>query len=113
MSTSDFATWADWNAGGGRRGPALVKPELFARLHKAFVKTPEIKDPKPGTAKTGHYALGWGWVKMTRTPEPVLTHNGSITQSGDDPCRPGLGSWSGYHDKLPGPKSRRGPLGAG
>lgn len=77
MSISDFATWADWNAGGGRRGPALVKPGTVARLHEAVIKTPEIEDPKPGTPKTGEYALGWGWVKMSWTPEPVLTHNGS------------------------------------
>lgn len=77
MSISDFATWADWNTGGGRRGPALVKPETVAHLHRAAVATPEIKDPKPGTPRTGQYALGWGWAKMSWTPKPVLTHNGS------------------------------------
>lgn len=77
MSISDFAIWADWNAGGGRRGPALVKPESVERLHRAVVTTPEIKNPKPGTPKTGQYALGWGLAKMDWTSRPVLTHNGS------------------------------------
>ncbi|MCV0371320.1 serine hydrolase domain-containing protein [Filomicrobium sp.] len=77
MSISDFAIWADWNAGVGRRGPALVKPETVERLHTAIVTTPEIKNPKPGTPKTGQYALGWGLAKMDWTSRPVLTHNGS------------------------------------
>lgn len=77
MSISDFAVWADWNAGEGKRGPALVKPETLMRLHESAVTTPEIKDPKPGTPKTGQYALGWGVAKMDWTPQPILTHNGS------------------------------------
>jgi CubicO group peptidase (beta-lactamase class C family) len=77
MSIADFATWAGWNAGGGRRGPALVRPETLQRLHRAHVKTPVIEKPKPGTPKTGEYALGWGIAKMDWTPRPILTHNGS------------------------------------
>ena len=76
MSVADFATWAGWNAGEGKRGPALVKPETLKRLHQAHIKT-EIPKPKPGTPKSGSYALGWGLSKFDWTDKPVLTHNGS------------------------------------
>lgn len=77
MSVLDFVKWAAWNAGGGKRGPALVKPETLERIHTAEVKTPEIKDPKPGTPKTGEYAFGWGILRYPWAPNPVLVHNGS------------------------------------
>ncbi len=76
MSIKDFATWAGWNAGEGRRGPALVKPETLKRLHTPVVEM-EIKDPKPGTPKSGAYALGWGLSQFAWTEKPILTHNGS------------------------------------
>jgi CubicO group peptidase (beta-lactamase class C family) len=76
MNVADFATWAGWNAGEGKRGPALVKPETLKRLHQAHIKT-EIPKPKPGTPKSGSYALGWGISKFDWTDKPVLTHNGS------------------------------------
>ena len=77
MSVTDFVRWAAWNAGDGKRGPALVSPETLKRIHAPHVKTPEIKDPKPGTPTTGEYALGWGVVSFPWTPNPVLLHNGS------------------------------------
>jgi CubicO group peptidase (beta-lactamase class C family) len=76
MSVKDFATWAGWNAGEGKRGPALVKPETLKRIHSQEV-TMDIKNPKPGTPKSGGYALGWGLVKYDWTEKPVLTHSGS------------------------------------
>jgi CubicO group peptidase (beta-lactamase class C family) len=76
MSIRDFATWAGWNAGEGRRGPPLVKPETLKRLHTRVVDM-AIKDPKPGTPKSGAYALGWGLSKFAWTDKPILTHNGS------------------------------------
>jgi CubicO group peptidase (beta-lactamase class C family) len=76
MSIKDFATWAGWNAGEGKRGPALVKPETLKRIHQAVVDM-EIKNPKPGTPKTGSYALGWGLSKFDWSDKPLLTHNGS------------------------------------
>lgn len=76
MSIKDFATWAAWNAGHGKRGPALVKPETLELLHTPVVHM-EIKDPKPGTPKSGAYALGWGISKLAWTEKPILTHNGS------------------------------------
>jgi CubicO group peptidase (beta-lactamase class C family) len=76
MGIKDFATWAAWNAAEGKRGPALVKPETLKRLHTPVVEM-AIKDPKPGTPKSGAYALGWGLSKFAWTDKPILTHNGS------------------------------------
>lgn len=76
MSVRDFAAWAAWNAGGGKRGPPLVKPETLAALHQPRIAM-EIANPKPGTPKSGQYAFGWGIMKMDWTPRPILTHNGS------------------------------------
>lgn len=77
MSVLDFARWADWNAGGARRGPAIVKPETLAQIHRPRVKTPPFKDPPPGTPAAGEYAFGWGIVAFDWAKAPVLTHNGS------------------------------------
>ena len=76
MSIGDFADWAGWNAGEGKRGPSLIKPETLKRLHTAVIAM-EIKDPKPGTPKSGSYALGWGLSQFAWTEKPILTHNGS------------------------------------
>ncbi|MFT3730329.1 MAG: serine hydrolase domain-containing protein [Hyphomicrobium sp.] len=76
MSVKDFAAWAAWNAGEGKRGPALVRPETLKLLHTPVVEM-QIKDPKPGTPKSGAYALGWGLSKFDWTEKPILTHNGS------------------------------------
>jgi CubicO group peptidase (beta-lactamase class C family) len=77
MSILDFAGWAGWNAGRGMRGPALVKPETLARIHRPHVNMGVIANAKPGTPREGEYALGWGRVKFDWTPGPVLTHGGS------------------------------------
>jgi CubicO group peptidase (beta-lactamase class C family) len=76
MSVRDFAVWAAWNAGAGKRGPALVKSETLAALHQPRIAM-QITNPKPGTPKSGQYAFGWGIMKMDWTPRPILTHNGS------------------------------------
>jgi CubicO group peptidase (beta-lactamase class C family) len=76
MSVGDFAKWAAWNAGEGKRGPAIVKPETLKRLHTAHVEM-AIADPKPGTPKSGAYGFGWGLVKFGWSDRPLLTHNGS------------------------------------
>ena len=47
MSVLDFARWAGWNAGAGKRGPSLVKPETRDRLHAMVVTIP----PKKGAAR--------------------------------------------------------------
>jgi hypothetical protein len=77
MSILDFARWGGWNAGVGKRGPALVSADTLKRIQAPHVKTPEIKSPPPGTPTTGDYAFGWGIVKFAWTAAPVLTHNGS------------------------------------
>jgi len=77
MSVLDFATWGAWNAGAGKRGPALVKPDTLARIHRPMIDTGRIPNPRPGTPQEGQYALGWGIVKYDWAPGPVLTHNGS------------------------------------
>ena len=77
MSVVDFATWAGWNAGGGKRGPALVKPETLAYIQSAKIRTGKIANPRPGTPTEGDYCFGWGLVKFGWTEAPVLTHNGS------------------------------------
>ena len=77
MSVLDFATWAAWNAGGGRRGPALVKPETLARIQRPHVDTGKVPNARPGTPSEGRYALGWGVVQWEWMKNPVLQHNGS------------------------------------
>src|SRR4030095_1390276 len=61
MSVLDFARWAGWNAGVGKRGPALVRPETLQRLHTPVIAMSR-PDAAPGTPPSGRYALGWGGV---------------------------------------------------
>lgn len=77
MSVLDFARWAGWNGGEGRRGPHIVKPETLKDLHRPRVKTGPLPGAKPGTPQEGEYALGWGVLKFDWTPTTVLEHNGS------------------------------------
>jgi CubicO group peptidase (beta-lactamase class C family) len=77
MSVLDFAHWAGWNAGQGKRGPALVKPETMKKLHTPVISMPEKKNPAPGTPPGGGYALGWGELIMEWAPYPLLYHGGS------------------------------------
>ncbi len=77
MSVLDFARWAGWNAGGGKRGPALVKPETLARIHRAHIKTGARPDARPGEPREGEYAMGWGILKYEWADRPLLAHNGS------------------------------------
>ena len=76
MNVTDFATWASWNAGEGKRGPALIKPETMKLLHQQHV-TMKIANPPPGTPDSGGYGYAWGVVKFGWSEKPVLTHNGS------------------------------------
>ena len=77
MSILDFARWAGWNAGEGKRKPALVKPETICKLHTPVVSMPEKKDAAPGTPPGGKYALGWGELPVDWAPYPLVYHGGS------------------------------------
>ncbi len=77
MSILDFAYWAGWNAGEGRRKPALVKPETLRKLHTPVFTMPEKKDAAPGTPPGGKYAFGWGELAVDWAPYPLLYHGGS------------------------------------
>jgi CubicO group peptidase (beta-lactamase class C family) len=78
MSVLDFARWAGWNAGEGKRGPELVGPETLKKLHTPVISF-EIQNAAPGTPTSGQYALGWGVVVVDWAPEPFLEHAGSNT----------------------------------
>jgi CubicO group peptidase (beta-lactamase class C family) len=74
----DFATWAGWHAGAGRRQPALVRPETLRRLHEKVVDMPPRPDAAPGTPSVGGYGRGWGFVRYPFAPDrTLLSHNGS------------------------------------
>ena len=77
MSVLDFARWAGWNAGEGKRGPHLVRAETLKKLHTPVIAIPERKSAAPGTPSRGQYALGWGEVTMDWAPEPLIYHGGS------------------------------------
>jgi CubicO group peptidase (beta-lactamase class C family) len=77
MSILDFARWAGWNAGEGKRNPTLVKPETMRKLHTPVITMPKKKDAKPGTPPGGKYALGWGELTVDWAPYPLLYHGGS------------------------------------
>jgi len=77
MSVLDFARWAGWNAGEGKRGPKLVQAETLKKLHTPVVSMPLKQDARPGTPAHGKYALGWGEVQVDWAPEPLIYHGGS------------------------------------
>ncbi len=77
MSVLDFARWAGWNAGEGKRGPRLVQPETLRRLHTPVVSMPAKPDAPAGTPPGGGYGLGWGQLVVDWAPAPLLSHGGS------------------------------------
>jgi len=77
MSVLDFAYWAGWNAGEGKRKPNLVKPETMRKLHTPVISMPERKAAAPGTPAGGRYALGWGELTVDWVPYPLIYHGGS------------------------------------
>jgi CubicO group peptidase (beta-lactamase class C family) len=77
MSVLDFARWAGWNAGAGKRGPRLVSAETMKKLHAPVSTMPIKKKAAPGTPPQGKYALGWGEVKPDWAPYPLIMHGGS------------------------------------
>lgn len=77
LSILDFAIWAGWHAGEGRRGPPLVQPGTLRKLHTKVIEIPPPPVPTPGRPGGGAYCLGWGIAQLPFTPHPVLTHTGS------------------------------------
>jgi CubicO group peptidase (beta-lactamase class C family) len=77
VSVLDFAAWAGWNAGEGKRGPALVRPETLRKLHTQVIQMPPRPDAAPGTPSGGGYGLGWGMMSFPYSPGPFLLHAGS------------------------------------
>jgi CubicO group peptidase (beta-lactamase class C family) len=76
MSVLDFARWAGWNAGEGKRGPALVSAETLKKLHRPVIEA-KIANAPPGTPSRGRYALGWGLPNLDWAVGPLLQHAGS------------------------------------
>jgi CubicO group peptidase (beta-lactamase class C family) len=77
MSIIDFAKWAGWNAGEGKRGPNLIRPETMRKLHSPVITIAAAPDAPPGTPPRGKYALGWGEMTFPWAPSPLISHNGS------------------------------------
>jgi CubicO group peptidase (beta-lactamase class C family) len=81
LSILDFAAWAGWNAGEGRRPPRIVRPETLRKLHTKVIDIPAGPDAPPGTPSHGGYALGWGVVSVPWAEERLVTHAGSNTMN--------------------------------
>lgn len=77
MTVRDFAQWAAWHAGEGKRKPDLISAADFKKLHTAVISTPRDMEEKPGTPKLGKYALGWGLVDYPWSGKNFLMHGGS------------------------------------
>jgi CubicO group peptidase (beta-lactamase class C family) len=77
LSVLDFATWAAWNAGEGKRGPSLARPETLRKLHTKVIDMPTKPDAPVGTPSTGSYGFGWVSVTPPFAHEPFLFHGGS------------------------------------
>ena len=81
LSVLDFAKWAGWNAGQGKRGPKLVRAETWKTLHAMVVSDLPMKERRTGTPTKGKYGLGWGEVEVKWSDTPVLFHGGSNTMN--------------------------------
>lgn len=77
LSILDFAAWAGWQAGQGRRGPALLRPETMRRLQQPVIEMPPRPDAAPGTPSQGAYGHGWGFLALPYTRGRVMAHSGS------------------------------------
>jgi CubicO group peptidase (beta-lactamase class C family) len=77
LSILDFAHWAGWNAGQGRRDPPLVSAATLRKLQTPVIDISPRPDAKPGTPPPGRYGLGWGTVALPFAPEPIVFHGGS------------------------------------
>ncbi|MCK6490195.1 MAG: beta-lactamase family protein [Planctomycetes bacterium] len=66
-SVVDFARWAAWNAGDGRRPPLLVRADTLKRMRDGRFPGVGFDD----------YAFGWGRTTFAFAPRPLLFHYGS------------------------------------
>ena len=69
MSILDFARWAGWNAGEGKRKPQLVRPETLRKLHTPVITMPEKKEAAPGTPLTA--GMPWGGENSPCPGRPI------------------------------------------
>lgn len=76
MSLQDFARWASWNAGKGKRAPQLIPAEMFVKLATPLIDLPKSSGRK-GLPERGGYALGWVEAHYPWSKEPFVWHNGS------------------------------------
>lgn len=77
LSVLEFGRWAGWNAGEGKRGPAVVRAETLRKLHTPVIDMAPRPDAAPGTPSQGRYGLGWGEMTLPFSPEPFVFHGGS------------------------------------
>jgi len=77
LSVLDFAAWAGWHAGAGKRGPMLVDLAAFRKLHAMTIDMPIKPEASVGTPSQGRYGLGMGEISLPFSPEPFLFHGGS------------------------------------
>lgn len=77
MTARDFARWVSWQAGQGKRGPALVSADSLKKLQQPLIATPPGMKESPGTPKLGKYAMGWGGVVYPWSEKTFLMHGGS------------------------------------
>jgi CubicO group peptidase (beta-lactamase class C family) len=76
MSLKDFARWAAWNAGAGKRTPQLIPAEMFVKLTTPVIDLP-LPEKQPGLPSRGGYALGWCEAYFPWSTESFVWHNGS------------------------------------
>jgi CubicO group peptidase (beta-lactamase class C family) len=81
LSVLDFAKWAGWHAGQGKRGPKLIRAETWKTLHAMIVSDLPVKGRSSGTPTKGKYGLGWGEVEVKWSDAPILFHGGSNTMN--------------------------------
>lgn len=81
MSVLDFARWAGWNAGEGRRGPEIVRQDTLKKLHTPVIAIPPESNAPAGAPPVGKYCLGWGEIRPDWAHGPLLTHSGSNTKN--------------------------------
>lgn len=78
LSAEDFAKWADWLSGGGKREPTLLlSPAGWKKWLSVRTRIDPTATPPSAPRMTG-YALGWGEVFLPKNPgERYWMHSGT------------------------------------